>query len=197
MIDITAGILAGGKSRRMGRDKASLPHGEHSFLEHLAGELTDFAQILVSVDDAAHWEGLPYPVVEDELREFGPVEGIYQLLRRAQTPYLLVVATDMQNLTAAFLRDFVACLHPEDRCMVVCDGELLEPLCCVYHKDALPVLEQLRRENVRRPRALFLLLSTRYVELSSLGYGAEIVANINTKQDYAALLEGKQPHKGN
>ena len=197
MVNITAGILTGGKSSRMGRDKALLPYGERTFLDHLAGELADFAQVLVSVDDPARWPDLPYPTVVDELSGFGPVEGIYQLLRRAQTPYLLVVATDMQYLTAAFLHDFAACLRPEDRCLVLRDGELLEPLCSVYHKDALSVLEQMRREGVRRPRALFSALPTRYVELSALGYGPEIVSNINTRAEYAALLEQDKEQERN
>ena len=197
MIKITAGILSGGKSSRMGRDKALLSYGECTFLEHLAGELTDFAQVLVSVDEPERWPNLPYPVVADELHGFGPVEGIYQLLRRAETPYLLVTAIDMQNLTAAFLRGFTACLRPEDRCLVLCDGELLEPLCSVYHKDALPVLERMRREGVRRPRAVFSALPTRYVELSALGYGPDIVRNINTRAEYAALLEQETEQERN
>ena len=197
MIHITAGILAGGKSSRMGQDKALLSYGECTFLEHLAGELTDYAQVLVSVDAPERWTNLPYPVVADELHGFGPVEGIYQLLRRAETPYLLVTAIDMQNLTAAFLRDFTASLQPEDRCLVLCDGNLLEPLCSVYHKDALPVLERMRREGIRRPRAVFATLPTRYVELSTLGYGPEIVRNINTRAEYAALLERDKEQEKN
>ena len=191
-MDITAGILAGGKSSRMGCNKALLPHGQENFLEHMVSALHDFDEVLISVDDPAHWGALPCAAVADELTGFGPVEGIYQLLRRASHPYLLVVATDMQHITADFLRDFTARLRPEDKCMVLCDGDLLEPLCSVYHKDLLPLLEQLRREGICRPRALFSHVPVHYVRLDELGYGPEIVANINTRQDYAALLESER-----
>ena len=185
---MTAGILAGGKSSRMGRSKARLPHGGQTFLDYLAGELREFDELLVSVEQTPE-EGMEgYTVVRDELADFGPVEGIYQLLRRASHPYVLVVATDMQRLTAAFLHAFVSSLREQDRCLVPCDGALLEPLCSVYHKDALPLLEQMRAEGIHRPRYLFDRLPTRYVDLRSLGYDARIVENINTQRDYRALL---------
>lgn len=185
---ITAGILAGGGSRRMGRDKACLPYRGQTFLQRVAAAAAEFDELLVSVRDKSAYPGLPYTMVEDELRDFGPVEGIYQLLRAARNPYVLAVAADMQRLTASFLREFTACLQPEDQCLVLCSGELLEPLCSVYGKDALPLLARMRETGVRRPRALFPSLRTRYVDAADLGYDLRIVENINTEEDYASLL---------
>ncbi len=191
-IPMTAGILAGGKSTRMGRDKALLPYRRQTFLEHLAGELKDFDELLVSVEGNLI-SGIPdnYITVQDELEGFGPVEGIYQLLRRASHPYVLVVATDMQRLTAAFLRDLTAALRPEDRCLVPHSGALLEPLCSVYHKEALPILAHMRAAGIHRPRFLFERMPTHYVSLEALGYDMHIVENINTQEDYHALLYGE------
>lgn len=190
MKQITAGILTGGKSSRMGMDKAMLEHDGCTFLRRMGRELEQFDELLISVGAS----GGEVPdgrgaLVRDELVDFGPVEGIYQLLRRASNPYVLVVATDMQRLSAAFFADFVEQLRTEDRCLVPRDGELLEPLCSVYHKDALPLLEQMRREGVRRPRALFSRLPTHYVDLAALGYDRRIMDNINTPEEYAALLQ--------
>ena len=191
MEKMTAGILTGGKSSRMGEDKAALLYRNQTFLAHLEKELSQFDELLISVPPSgeAGMDDGQFPLVRDELADFGPVEGIYQLLRRSRNPYVLVVATDMQRLNAAFFADFVGQLQPEDRCLVPCDGKLLEPLCSVYHKDALPFLEQMRREGIRRPRALFSRLPTHYVELSKLGYDRRIMDNINTRAEYAALLE--------
>lgn len=192
-LPITAGILAGGKSTRMGRDKALLPYQRQTFLEHLAGELQDFDELLVSVEENLI-PGIPagYITVQDELEDFGPVEGIYQLLQRASHPYVLVVATDMQRLTAAFLRDFTAALRPEDRCLVPHSGALLEPLCSVYHKETLPVLARMRAEGIHRPRFLFDQVPTHYISLEAMGYDMRIVENINTQEDYRALLHGTE-----
>lgn len=188
MLPISAGILAGGQSVRMGRDKTHLSHGGQTFVEHLAKELDGFDEILLSVRRAADWPAAPWALVEDELKEFGPVEGIYQLLRRARNPHVLVVAADLQRLSGAFLQTFAAELGPEDRCLVLRSGGLLEPLCSIYHREALPRLEQMRREGKRRPRALLDAVPTRYVDLERLGWDSKVVANVNTEQDYEALL---------
>ena len=100
-----------------------------------------------------------------------------------------MVATDMQRLTGAFLEAFTAQLQPGDQCLVACSGAHVEPLCSVYHKDALPYLEEMRRAGVHAPRALYSRLRTRYVDLADLGYGKDIVANINTRGEYRKLLE--------
>lgn len=89
---ISAGILAGGKSKRMGEDKARLWHGGETFLAHLLRELREFDEVLLSVEDRRAWADAPCRVVEDQLPDFGPVEGIYQLLRAARNPYVLVTA---------------------------------------------------------------------------------------------------------
>ena len=174
MLPISAGILAGGQSVRMGRDKTRLSHGGQTFVEHLAKELDGFDEILLSVRRAADWPAAPWALVEDELKEFGPVEGIYQLLRRARNPHVLVVAADLQRLSGAFLQTFAAELGPEDRCLVLRSGGLLEPLCSIYHREALP--------------RLFDAVPTRYVDLERLGWDSKVVANVNTEQDYEALL---------
>ena len=114
------------------------------------------------------------------------------MLQRASHPYVLVVATDMQRLTAAFLRDFTAALRPEDRCLVPHSGALLEPLCSVYHKETLPVLARMRAEGIHRPRFLFDQVPTHYISLEAMGYDMRIVENINTQEDYRALLHGTE-----
>lgn len=56
---ISAGILAGGKSKRMGEDKARLWHGGETFLAHLLRELREFDEVLLSVEDRRAWADAP------------------------------------------------------------------------------------------------------------------------------------------
>ena len=98
MTGITAGLPTGGKSSRMGCDKALLPYRGETFLSHLAGQLDWCDEILISVGRTGGEALAPWgTLVRDELEGFGPVEGIYQLLRRAGSPYVLVAAADMQR----------------------------------------------------------------------------------------------------
>ncbi|MBS5650078.1 MAG: molybdenum cofactor guanylyltransferase [Clostridiales bacterium] len=185
---ISAGILAGGKSKRMGEDKARLWHGGETFLAHLLRELREFDEVLLSVEDRRAWADAPCRVVEDQLPDFGPVEGIYQLLRAARNPYVLVTAIDLQCLTALALQTLAGQIRPGVCCLVPCRDAWLEPLCSIYHKDALPVLEQMRSAGVRRPRALFDCVPTRYIEFADLGWNDSMVKNVNTRGEYEALL---------
>ena len=184
---ISAGILAGGKSTRMGEDKARLLYGNQTFLSHLLWELREFDEVLLSVEDRRAWADAPCRLVEDQLPDFGPVEGLYQLLRAARNPYMLVTAIDLQCLTASALRVLAGQIRPGMCCLVPCRGAWLEPLCSIYHKDALPVLERMRSAGVRRPRALFDCVPTRYIEFA-LGWSGSMVRNVNTRGDYEALL---------
>lgn len=186
-IDVCAGILAGGKSSRMGSDKALLPLGEVSFLETLLTACSDFSEVLVSVRRPEPYQHLKVPLVADELEGFGPVEGIYQMLRACRSPYLLAVATDMPLLSAPFLLSFAQTLRGDEVCLALRMEGRVEPLCSIYGKGALPALEDLRREGCHRPRALFERVSTRYVDGETLGGDARLVRNVNTPAEYEAL----------
>ena len=191
VVQISAGILAGGRSSRIGQNKAFLPWRDSSFLEQTIAACRDFAPVLLSVDRAERFAGVPCPMVEDELQNFGPVEGIYQLLRASQTPYMLIVATDMPYLDSAFLARLAGRVTAQMEALVLRVHGQLEPLCSVYSKAALPVLAQMRRQQIHQIRVLYPQIRTAYVELAALGAPERLVENINTPDEYQALLHGK------
>ena len=195
-IPVCAGILAGGKSSRMGRDKALLPCEQGCFLEKLVSVCGCFPEVLVSAARPEDYGFLPVPVVADQLEGFGPVEGIYQLLRAAKSPYVLAVATDMQRLEAEFLRRLAGCLRGDEDCLALRMEGRVEPLCSIYGKGALPALEALRREGCHRPRAAFERVNTRYVDGETLGCDRRLMSNINTPEEYDALKQGAKDCEG-
>lgn len=102
---VTLGILAGGRSTRMGRDKALLVWHGRTLAEHIAEQFAD-CPVLISAADADMLAGLSYPIVTDERQGYGPLEGVYRLLLAAQTPWMFVVATDLPLVS----RELLACL---------------------------------------------------------------------------------------
>ena len=192
MEKITVGLLTGGKSRRMGQDKGNLRRGEETFLSYLAETAAGFGPVLVSVDRAEKWKGLPWPLAEDERQEYGPVEGVCQLLRRAETPFLLALAVDLQGVNRDFLRAFLGELRPGDVCLAARSGGTVQPLCCIYSKALLPQLEAMRARGEHRLKALFSEAPVRFVDVEALGFEAEILANLNTPEDYADFLHGQK-----
>ena len=143
-------LLAGGKSRRMGRDKAllTLPDG-HTLWEHQRETLgaLEPAEWFVS----GSWrEGFPLdlPWLADEVPERGPLAGIAAALQKMSSPRLVVLAVDLPAMTTAFLRALMrnggdAGVVPQRP-----DG-FFEPLAAVYPKSAAEsAAKNLRRENL-------------------------------------------------
>ena len=192
--EISVGILAGGKSSRMGSNKAELRFKDSSFLEHILVQAEDFSERLISVDDIARYQwlvqkddsGLKF--AEDEYKDFGPVEGIYQILKNTTTKACLVIATDMPYLTKGFFESFVEKYQGEDCMVLKADGKV-EPLCSIYARDCLPILNRFRETGIRRPRILFDQVNTRYINIEDIGYTSSVINNINTPGQYQEFVE--------
>ncbi|KIR02027.1 molybdopterin-guanine dinucleotide biosynthesis protein A [Lachnospiraceae bacterium TWA4] len=194
---ISAGILAGGKSSRMGENKARLKFGKDSFVEKIAKECSDFHEVMVSVDDRAKYSDLPYRLVEDDKKGYGPLEGIFQLLKASKTEYVLVVATDMPFINREVLNKLANLVTGEEDCVVLCVDGKIQPLCSIYSKKVLSVLEQMREKEIHRPRLLYKSTITKYVEISELDEDAIAVDNINTKEEYCRAMQQMKAKRGN
>lgn len=185
-------LLAGGAGRRMGRDKGSLPFGPGDFLSTISGELSGFEERLLSV--SAPREPLPgFRQVADLRPGCGPLGGICAGLGACRSPYLLVVACDMPlfqvglaRYLAAFLTGGYDAYVPVDR------GGRVHPLCAIYGKTALPHLEERLRQGRYRMMEALEGLRVKYVPLEHSAYPDEIVTNVNTGQEYRALLRRRE-----
>ena len=147
MVKTAAGILAGGKSSRMGKNKASLTWNGDTFLHTLIDACRDFPEIYVSVDDREKYRDLSCTLVEDEEKEYGPLEGIYQVLKQMDAPYAVMLATDMPMISREFLKALVSNITGEEDCLVLRREGRPQPLCSVYAKRILPVVEHMRRNR--------------------------------------------------
>lgn len=133
----TAVILAGGESRRMGRDKAFLEFGGQSLLAHQLETVAALrpAEILVSGRPDTDYSHLGYPVVLDAQPGCGPLGGLDRALARAQSDLVLVLAVDLPRMTAAFLGKLLDLSNPRSG-VVPETSRGLEPLAAFYPKRA-------------------------------------------------------------
>ncbi len=140
-VQFSAVLLAGGKSSRMGRDKAALVvDGRPLWRRQLATlEATGAAEIFVSgKPDWAH-EGIVS--VPDAVENSGPLAGIAASLRHCASPFLLALAVDMPSMTAAFLQSLVTLAAKTRTGIVPVLNGRFEPLAAIYPKDALQIAE--------------------------------------------------------
>jgi molybdopterin-guanine dinucleotide biosynthesis protein A len=148
-MNFSAVILAGGKSSRMGRDKAWLDVGGRSLLARqveLAGTL-GAREVFVSGRADVDYTALGYQVLLDRFPGAGPLAGIEAALAAATSPLVLVLAVDMPHMSVDVLRQLVGQCAETTGAIPRVAGEI-EPLAAVYPKSALPLVTELLSKSV-------------------------------------------------
>jgi molybdopterin-guanine dinucleotide biosynthesis protein A len=185
-------ILAGGRSTRLGQDKAllALPDGR-SLIAHVVARLAPLvAEVVVVATDAERLGPLPARLVPDVFPGGGALGGIYAGLDAAREEHSLVVACDMPLLSLPLLRHLLAKPRDFDVLMPRLSDDQVEPLHALYSKACL---EQIRRQLVAGHHRIISFLGdvrVRYVEeaeLRRLDPELRSFFNVNTPADLAAL----------
>ncbi len=190
-------ILCGGKSSRMGRDKATLPFGPEQMLQRvvrLVGKVVALENIVVVAAPEQTLPELPtaVAVARDRCQDRGPLEGLAAGLRaltgRADAAY--ATACDVPLLAPEFVARMFELLG-EHEIAVPRDGEFHHPLAAVYRVTVLPQVQALLDADRLRPRYLFDEVDSRRVEveeLRSVDPRLLTLENLNQPQDYLAAL---------
>ena len=165
--DCTALIMAGGESRRMGRDKATLTLGDRSLLERVVVVMRQvFPALLVSVREAR--PDLEWPQVGDASPGAGPLAGLSAGLEKATTPWLFAVATDMPFMRPALIEYLGAC-RTDCQAVVPVVGGHPQPLAAFYAVSCrTPIRALLDGGGKRSLRGALEQLNVRYVDESEL-----------------------------
>ena len=187
---LSIGILAGGQSKRMGRDKAFLKVGDKTFIAHICSEMSGFAELLISCRDPEKYAGLEYEKVVDETIGAGPLEGIRCLLHRASCENIFVCAVDMPFVTKELVQTMWEKKDPESDGIIIVHEDRIEPLCAIYHKRILPLLDAMVEQGERRVRALYERFSVQAVSLDETGLSEKAVSNLNTYSEYLSAFSG-------
>lgn len=190
--EVTGVLLAGGKSRRMGKDKRYLLVGERTLLERSLEILqTVFRQVVVVIaQDSASLERVASPVVRDLIPDCGSLGGLYTGLKQASTEHVFVVACDMPFLNPLVIRHFVNLRLQADIVMAKLSNGL-HPMHAVYGKACLPLLEQmievrnLKIQDLASQAALRVHFVTA-TDLAAIDPTARSFHNVNTPADLEA-----------
>jgi molybdenum cofactor guanylyltransferase len=189
--DITGVILVGGKSRRMGRDKAFLPwDGAPLFEKVLDVFRASFQAVLLAGSDAGRFAGYGLQVVPDKYPG-SALGGLYTGLYHASGEYIFVASCDMPYPSAPLLH-YLCSLRNGYDCVVPETDKGFEPLFAVYAKSALPAMLDLLVSGNYRIYDLYPLLRTRYVgveELAPFAQDGRAFINVNTPEEFAQVAK--------
>ena len=186
-------ILAGGLSRRMGRDKAALPAGDGTLIEHLARRLAPV------VDETIVAGGSMRPPIEgarfvpDHHPGLGPLAGVLAGLTAARQPLVWVVGCDLPDVEPALGRLLLALAGDYDA-VVPRPEDQPEGVCALYVRELAPRIGALLDAGDRSIKSLLDRSTVRYVasdELRAVDPGLRSFRNINTPADYEAWLRAQ------
>lgn len=184
---VTGFVLAGGKSSRMGQDKAFLQFRGRTLLVHaleMVSAVTGDARILGSAQKFAGFA----TVVEDIYPEQGPLAGIHAAVAATRSELNLIVAVDMPFLEPDFLSYLVAQARASTAIVVVPEtGGGLQPLCAVYRRDFAEAAERALRAGKNKIDRLFAEVPTLTIqqgEWERNGFPEEMFRNLNTQNEW-------------
>jgi molybdopterin-guanine dinucleotide biosynthesis protein A len=163
-------VLAGGRSTRMGRDKALLPWRGGTLLDYVAGVVREAVGTVTIIGRGEHPDVVP---------DCGPLGGLLTAFETSMTERVLLVACDMPNLTPELLRGMIAV--PGDAVVAETAGRL-HPLCAVYHRKLQPLVALAVEQRSLKMHDFLSTVDVRRFPVSD----PALLRNLNTPGDFAA-----------
>ncbi len=186
--DVTGVLLAGGKSRRMGKDKRFILVGRRTLFERTCSVLREsFEQVCIVIAQDSPSLQAEVPVVRDLIPDCGSLGGLYTGLRRAKTQHIFLVACDMPFLNPDVIRYMV---RMKDRADIVISrwASRLQPTHAVYGQNCLPVIEEMMNVHNKKIHSMIdhPALRVRVIaegEIRQIDRNGRSMFNINTPSD--------------
>jgi molybdopterin-guanine dinucleotide biosynthesis protein A len=188
-------ILAGGGSRRLGRNKALVRIGGQALIERVVEAIAPLtAEVIVVVASPEQAGALPLPpsvrVVSDRYPDCGSLGGIFSGLAASREPWILAVACDMPFLNPALLRHLMTARRSVDAVVPYLEGQP-QPLHALYRKTCLVPIEGMLRSGQLKIASLFAAVRVRHVDevtIDRIDPGHRSFFNINTPADLEEAL---------
>ena len=177
-------VLAGGKSRRMGQDKAVLERDgktQLAYLTDLLGEYVDRVFVSMRADQQGDVERARYEQIIDSVDSAGPAAGILSAIAAYPDVDWLVVACDLPNIDGRTIDHLLrnrASDQPFTAFTSTHDG-LPEPLCAVYHVGSGAIVQQFVDDGINCPRKVLIRSDTKLLEQPN----PRALDNVNTPDD--------------
>ncbi len=165
---ITGVILAGGKSSRMGFNKADAEVNGETMLKIMIEKLREVTPNIIVSSGSISYPNIPWLQIPDEFPQNGPMGGIYSVLKASTSSLNLIVSCDIPLVSVSLLKYIVSEAKENGALLTVpvdCTGSP-QMLCAVYHKDILPVLKQQIDLNQLKMRSLLDLVSVEYINIT-------------------------------
>jgi molybdopterin-guanine dinucleotide biosynthesis protein A len=184
MEDITAVILAGGKSRRMKTDKALIKFNDRTLLENQIDLLNPiFNKIIISAN-SQNYSFANLQIINDEQSDLGPIGGILSVLKKVKTDYVFIISVDMPLITTGLIKHLISKKANYDIVLPVFNDKY-EPTCAVYSRNCINTIEEQIFAKDYKLKNFIEKSNTNFVEINenSEFYNKDLFVNLNSPKD--------------
>jgi molybdopterin-guanine dinucleotide biosynthesis protein A len=194
---VSACILAGGRSTRMGTDKALLPWEGKTLLTHALATAHEVCGDVKIVGARERYAEFGIDTVEDEFQHCGPLAGIHAALGVSQSELNVVLSVDTPLVNAAFLGYLLQRAEAAADALVTVPDAAggVQATCAVYRRPFRAVAEQQLKKGRYKVTETFSLVRVEYVEESEMkaaGFDPAMFANLNTPEEFARAEESRR-----
>ncbi len=185
--DISGFILAGGKSNRMGTDKALLLVQDEPLLIWIKKLIEPFCKTIEISGQNSEYDDFNIKMVPDLHTGIGPISGIVSSLKHSSTDWNLLVSVDTPFINKELIQSLFTQIGQYD-CIIPEHEGGIEPLIGLYNKQILPQLEEIINQGDYKLMRLLPKLNTRYVDCNFLVRKyPRLFFNINRPEDYNSI----------
>lgn len=184
---ISGFILAGGKSRRMGTDKALLTFQNKPLLLHMIKLVESFCEEVAVSGKNESYSAFGIEMIPDLYIDCGPIAGIFSALNYSGSDWNLMVSVDVPFVNEELFLYLISNIGEFD-CIIPRHISGVEPLIALYHRRTLPVIEEMIKAEDYRLTNLLSKLNVCYVDCSGLiKEYPRLFVNINRMEDYQSI----------
>lgn len=178
--NITGIILSGGKSSRMGSEKGLVQLKGKALIEYSVTLLETICdEILISANTAGY-EYLGYKIIPDIHSDCGPIGGLYSCLKESKNDYCFVVPCDVPYLVPEIFELLLQNVEENNAVVPMIDGKI-EPLCGIYSRKAIPIIESLIQNKIFKMHTVLKELNAKTITFDSRFNNC--FRNINTRDE--------------
>ncbi len=185
MKKLTGIILCGGKSCRFGQDKGLCTLAGKPMIDYPLAALKNICDdIIISTNDP-RYDTLGYKIIKDNIKNIGPLGGIYSALHESKTEDNIIVSCDMPFLNEKLLNYI---LENKNNHLIAAayEGQYVEPLCSYYNKKVIPIIEKLISNEQFKLQVLLKKANYKKIMINKNleFYQNHLFLNINTINEY-------------
>lgn len=186
--NISAYVLAGGKSSRMGADKGLVLFREKPMVQYVLDVLdANFTKTTI-ISPNQDYEQFGYEVIADIIPDIGPAGGIYTALKHTSTKKIFIISCDMPFITSKVVSFLVKNSRSAQICLSLSD-DYIQPLPGVYSTECAEKWEELVKQGNYKLRDLVTHFRLKTIETKNMfGLSDVLFMNINDKQQLEHAL---------